>query len=155
MKRVLVIAILVFYLCGCKQIIDYGTDAGTATRYQNTPLYYGNFGGIHAVEDIPYWMNFFISYQASSDLQTPEECLKSGHGDCEEFSLLYLNIRYVVFHEKGELCIVDTSRTVEAGGTIGDHAVVRYGSKLIEPQTGEEVYYTVCYSYAFDDIFSK
>lgn len=154
MKNVILVLLVVVSLSGCKQMVDYGTDCAAADRYSNIPLYYNSFWGIDNEAYIPIWMDAFITYRASSDLQTPAECVESGYGDCEEFAIMYLNIMYVMFGKKGELCLVESGRTVESGGMSANHAVVRYGSTIIEPMTGRIAYYEVCYSYAFDDIFN-
>lgn len=154
MKNVILVLLVVGGLSGCKQIVDYGTDCAAADRYSNTPLYYGNFSFIRDETLIPFWMDQRVTYKMSNDLATPEQTVITGYGDCEEFALLYLNIMYIRFGKKGDLCLVVHGRTVEAGGRECNHAVVRYGSTLIEPRTGNQVYYTVCYSYKFDDIFN-
>jgi hypothetical protein len=154
MKNIILVVLTVISLSSCKQIVDYGTDLASADRYRHIPIYYNSFWGMTDEAWIPLWMDAHITYTQSSDLQTPAECVASGYGDCEEFALMYLNIMYVMFGKKGELCLVESGRTVEAGGRDCNHAVVRYGSTIIEPMTGREAHYVVCYSYKFDDIFN-
>ena len=154
MKNLILVILAVISLGSCKQMIDYTTDLTMGDRYSNIPLYYGNFYSLKLKEQISCWIDYHVTYKMSNDLQTPEECVASGYGDCEEWALLYLNIRYVQFHEKGELCLVESGRTVESGGRTANHAVVRYGSTLIDPMNGHEVHYNICYSYKFDDIFN-
>lgn len=154
MKNIVLVILAVISLSSCKQVMDYGTDCSMRDRYCNIPLYPCNFKQVFNRASIPSWIDYYMDYRESSDLQTPTECMQSGYGDCEEWALLYLNIRYMRFQEKGELCLVQSGRTVEAGGQSCNHAVVRYGSTLIDPMNGNEVNYEVCYSYAFDDIFN-
>lgn len=154
MKKLLGILFVVLALTGCQQVLDEVTDDEYGDRYSNMGLYYGDFSGIHYENGVAGWINTHIRYQASSHLQTLAECMESGHGDCEEKALMYLNIMYLVFHKKGELCVVSTSdRTIEAGGQDSNHAVVRYGGVIIEPATGRPTNYNVHYSYSFDHIF--
>lgn len=154
MKNLIMVIVVAMAFSGCKQIIDFGTDCAAADRYSEIPIYYGGFYSIKVEEQIPFWMTDRVTYRMSNDLATPEQAVVTGYGDCEEFALLYLNILYVVFGKKGELCLVEYGRTVEAGGRSCNHAVVRYDGKLIEPLSGSVVHYEVCYSYKFDDIFN-
>ena len=156
MKKILGVILVVLTLSSCEQIINYGTDAATGSRYSDMDIYYGPFLGVETEADIPYWMDMHVHYKTNKDtVQSPEEFVSSGYGDCDEFALLYLDIMYVVFRKKGEICIVKSGRTVEAGGRDYNHTVVRYGSTIIEPMTGKVAHYEVGYSYAFDDIFNK
>lgn len=154
MKKLIGILFVVLVLTGCQQVLDEVTDDEYGDRYSNIALYYGDFSSIQNEKDIPLWINSHIRYLASDNLQSLYECVVSGHGDCEEKALMYLNIMYIVFHKKGELCIVDsTDRKIEAGGTDCDHAAVRFDGVLIEPALGSPADYKVCYSYSFNHIF--
>lgn len=154
MKKLIGILLVVVTLTGCQQVLDEVTDDEYGDRYSGISLYYGDFSSIRYESGIAFWINSHIHYQASSHLQTLAECVASGHGDCEEKALMYLNIMYIVFHKKGELCVVSTSdRKIEAGGQDSNHAVVRYNGIIIEPATGRPTNYNVHYSYSFDHIF--
>ena len=154
MKKLIGILFVVLALTGCQQVLDEVTDDEYGDRYSNIALYYGDFSSIQNEKDIPLWINSHIRYLASDNLQTLAECMRSGHGDCEEKALMYLNIMYIVFHKKGELCVVSTSdRKIEGGGQDSNHAVVRYDGIIIEPATGRPTNYNVHYSYSFDHIF--
>jgi len=154
MKNLIGVMFVVIILTGCQQMVNEAYDTNYSDRYCGFNLYYGDFSSIQNEKDIPLWINSHIRYLASDNIQSLYECVVSGHGDCEEKALMYLNIMYIVFHKKGELCLVDTSaRTIEFGGEDINHAVVRYNGVIIEPATGRSVYYTVCYSYAFNHIF--
>lgn len=149
------ILVLALFLTSCA--FDIATDAYFSEIYKDTPLYYGNFNEVKTREDISSFIRKRVSYRSDfiDSKSSPQQTLDNGYGDCEDFAILYLNILYVVFREKGELALVDSAdqRTIEEGGKI-THVIVRLPSGvLIEPQTGKIVDYPVGYSYKFDDIF--
>ena len=75
------------------------------------------------------------------------------YGDCEDVSLLYLNILYVSTGKKGSLVLVEVpGRGVVHGGDI-NHAIVEVDGVLIDPQTGMVGNYKIAYRYSFYDIF--
>lgn len=136
---------------------SFAGDIYFSEVYKDTPLYYGDFNEVKTRDDICRFIHERVEYRSDfiDSKSSPRETLKNGYGDCEDFSILYLNILYVVFREKGELVLVDSAdeRTIEKGGII-THAIVRLPSgKLLEPQTGKIVDYPIGYSYVFDDIF--
>jgi hypothetical protein len=137
---------------------DVAGDIYFSETYKDTPLYYGDFREIKKKSDIAAFIRSRVTYQSDfvDEKSSPRETLSRGCGDCEDFAILYLNILYVVFREKGELVLVNSgdARSVESGG-IADHAIVRLSDgQLLEPQSGQTVEYAcVRYSYTFDQVF--
>ena len=154
MKSIMPIIFLSLISTSCA--FNMAADMYYLEFYKDTPLYYGDFSEIKTHKDIYTFIHNRVVYKADSfdNKSSPQETLQNGFGDCEDFTLLYLNILYVVFREKGELVLVDSSeRKIEEGGCT-DHVIVRLPSGfLVEPQTGILVDYTVRYSYSFDDVF--
>jgi hypothetical protein len=141
------------------QIIDTGQDFYNKEQFSEIHVFNFSFPEIKKTEDISTWINKFVKYRNDNRFlcQSPEKTVISGHGDCRDFSVLYMNILYINFGIKSDLCIVDTNevRKIEKGGGM-DHAIIRLTEgTLIEPQTGQNVFYTVKFSYSFDDIFNK
>ena len=68
-------------------------------------LYYGDFSEIENLEDISAWImgNVFYKVDIIESWDNPQEVLERGYGDCDDFSLLVMNIAYVRFGVKYDL----------------------------------------------------
>ena len=117
------------------------------------------FDRLNTHAKIGYWIWKHVKYDDDQVnkgdwIKNPEQTLADGRGICGDFAILYLNIAHYGMGLDGELCLVDgeTERAVEEGGLI-NHAVVRFGDVLVEPQSGLKITAKVGYSYAFSDIF--
>ena len=99
--------------------------------------------------NIEYTKDKFISHT-----QSPEETMKRGKGDCEDISILFMNIARVALDIKMQAVVVKHTRAIEEGGIDFNHVVVRYNGQTIEPQTGMEREYAVNYYYEYDEVFN-
>lgn len=159
MKKLLVLLLPLLFI-SCAQIADNMTDIDLSIKASGHSLYYSDdFNNISSYSDIDNWIGKNITYKSeSSDVwQNPEETIKKGYGDCEDFAILYMNILYVRFGIKAVLVICDsdkmTARTVVDGGEI-NHAILYFAGKYIDPQTGNEYrLYKVGYKYTFSEVF--
>lgn len=127
-------------------------DTIYSRTFHNIPLYYADYSKVKGIWDIPTYYTT-ISYKPTSGVQTPQETMERGTGDCDCFTLLYMNIAYCRFGLKCNLVLTDPQRTVVAGGKV-NHTVVQLPSGLlIEAETGSIYHGTISYIYSFDEVF--
>jgi hypothetical protein len=91
--------------------------------------------------------------------QSPAQTMSLGSGDCEDKSILFMEILYKSLGIKANLIIVDTNqyrgKAVVSGGSI-NHAMIEINGKPFEPQTGlYEPNAIVKYRYTFDEVFIR
>jgi hypothetical protein len=162
MNKIFLILASSFLFFSCQLVtqgIDIGQDVYNTAQFSEVSVFKSSFPAITTQEDVCPWIKKMVTYRKSGDsaFPSPKQTLLLGYGDCKAFSTLYMDIMYVKFGIKTELCLVDSdeNRSIEAGGKI-NHAIVRLPSgKLINPQSGEMVHYTVKFSYSFDTVFNQ
>ncbi len=100
-------------------------------------LYYDDYSSIENYTDISNWINDRVYYKVDKIewWSSPLETVTRGYGDCDDFSILFINIAYIVFDVKSELIAVDIDnmRTVVSGGN-ATHALVKIDGLYFEPQ---------------------
>lgn len=110
---------------------------------------------LKSIVEIVAWVGANIYYRSEKvdTWSNPAETIKRGYGDCDDFTLLVMNICYVALDLKPDLVLVDTNRVVEQGGFV-NHAEIRIngvnysvytGMALPERHTG--------FVYTFDEVF--
>jgi hypothetical protein len=101
-----------------------------------------------------YFYNNGYTYKADSlqNTQGPEETFTLRTGDCEDYSILMMNILYQATGGKAELVMVTNPKEVITGG-ISDHVIIRLDGVLYSGQSGREVEYEMDYKYSFSQIF--
>jgi hypothetical protein len=123
-------------------------------------LYYGDFSGIETFQDIAKWLKRNIRYQPDGlDRWTaPAETIRRGYGDCDDWTLLYMNIAYIKFGLKLDFTAVNDRYRI---GTYPEyeaiHAEPRYKWFQIDIYTGEpitDLTYNY-YIYTFDEMFRR
>lgn len=159
MKKYTLIFISIILLASCHSPVDYVKDLNLVNKAEGHTLWHNpEFDTLDTYEKINNWILDHIVYDESKDdvkkWGNPEDTVKLGYGTCLDFAILFMNIAYYGMNQEMDLVCVEfkESRAIEAGGYV-DHTVVRYNGKYIEPQTGEEVFYTGRYSLKFSDIF--
>lgn len=153
MKRILALVLVIFTLSSCI-ISDIQNDMAQAERYSGYELYRADFSRIQDEIDIYYYIKKRVTFRHTDGAAGPAETIERGYGDCEEFTILFLNILYVRFGIKGEMILVNIDRSIENGGK-ANHALVRLpDGRQIEPQTGRWESHMVAYYYTFDEIFN-
>ena len=157
MKQFLVI-LMVFTLVSC-EYLEYAEDdmmdKALEDTYCNMPLYFTNYTGIDDISDISDWLQYRIDYRECDDVYTPEEVLTQGWGDCDGFTLAWMNIAFIRFGIKTSIVFVDDdeARKVVKGGDI-NHVVVQLPNGVqIEPQTGWVCDYPIRYIFSFNTVF--
>jgi hypothetical protein len=118
------------------------------------------FSEIKTFSGICAWLHENVSYMYdfTEYWQTPEFTVKNRMGDCEDYSILYINIAYVLFGVQASLCAVtmeNAPRTIVEGGMYNHYVVLLPDGRMIEPQNGRECRYTIQYVYSFDELFTK
>lgn len=155
MKK-LSILLLCLVLVGCQDIINFNEDLLLGDMFSGIPLYYGDFRAVQSLSTISLYLGDRIYYEPTNGVQTPAQIFRRRRADCDGYALCWMNIAYIRFGIKTDLCIVkaEGSRRVESGGTDYNHAVVRLpDGRQMDAQSGRIVKYTVKYSYSFDDVF--
>lgn len=144
-------------LVSCQQIIDNTLDIGYKDKYR-TKIYDYDFSEICIKQQIAFWIHSYVEYrdEPTEHVDSLEQTINQGYGDCEEIALLYLNILYVRFGIKGSLCICEDTdgRQVVNGGNI-NHVAIMLDGVLIEPQTGKPTNDKIGFMYSFDEIFYR
>lgn len=120
--------------------------------------YFNCIEGINSFKGIAQWIEHNIDYipDVAGKFYSPEQTLKRGGGDCEDYAILFLNLAHKVLGETGSLVVVNTNdvgRTIVEGGAI-DHAIVMFNGELISAFTGR-VYddVPIRYIYSFEEVF--
>lgn len=155
MKKILMILSVVFSLGSCavyNEIADYVYE----DRLSGQNLYYEAWmDDCTDFKTTAALLRGKIVYEADSGSDTatgPEETLTRGYGDCEDWTILFMNCYYFGTGEKLGLALVD-SKSVEDGGTI-DHACIWYNGYTYNQYRGcLEEYDSVGFTYKFSEIF--
>lgn len=106
-----------------------------------------------------------VSYKADvgpDQWSSPQETLARRYGDCDDYSILFINLIYILTGEKFSLILVDnnltqySSRAVVDGGYI-NHAIVQApNGRYVEPQNGLFLDVPkVGFKYTFHEVFNK
>ena len=125
MKYLMLLLLLLMLNCS----IAYSDMADSYYQQQAAghELYYGDFSEIQTLQDISVWIMNNVYYKAdeTDSWDNPEEVIKRGYGDCDDFAILVMNIAYVRFGIEFDLVLVDTEimKSIEEGGNI-NHASV-------------------------------
>jgi len=147
---------LVLLLSGCNIIVD----SVFQVEAMGHKLYYlPVFDTLDTPSKISGWIQYHgIRYDSNDDAanwKNPEDMISSKKGSCADFAVLFLNIAHYGMKQDVEIiCVKDSPRKIEAGGIDSNHAVCRFGSMIIEPQTGGQVNYNANYSYSFTEVFN-
>lgn len=158
MKKIIFTILIALALTSCQQVYNMVEDIYLSNMADGHSLYYlPEFDTLDTHAKIGAWIKAHVKYDYTySDVETwanPEDTIQSGKATCADFAVLYLNIAYYGLHQKGEIvCGKAISRSVEAGGDV-NHAQVRFGDTVIEPQNGSVSTMTVGYAYSFDEVF--
>ena len=158
MKKILTICLVLISLSSCA-IQSIITDNSLYADLSDIPLYdFAEYDLIDADNfyQIAKFQQKHLTYTADigEDINSPEEAMRTGIADCDEYALGFMNIAYLVLGIKMSFVFVDTgARTIVDGG-IGNHFDVRYGGINYSAQRGcVSPYQNVLYEYTFDEIF--
>ena len=159
MKKILIVLFVIMWLSSC-DILSYAIDTTTYDMLNNVEFYdFADYDltGIDSYRDIARWINARVQYKADTleYFSSPEDTLRRGLGDCEDFSMLYINIAKIVLDIEMDLVILNIPvlRVIVEGG-IGNHVDVHYNGVLYSAQLGIERFPTpILYIYTFDEVF--
>jgi hypothetical protein len=170
MTKIKLLFLLTFFVLfmGCELYTSHYIDNHFSKKLEGMELYedYRSFDSYYPWMDdrydIAYWLmnNVEYFYEVEDDWQSPKFTLEEGYGDCEDYSLAFINMAYYELGIKMDIvCIDDTqSRSIVRGGLDVTHVTVSYQNEIIDVYTGmslgtlEEV--NVKYIYTFDEIFN-
>ena len=149
------IIFLAIVFSSCSQIINQIVDDYNYSLLPGFEIVYRDFGDIETLGDVsrvtaelcPYAYEGINNYY-----QSPGETLERGCGDCDDRSILFMNIAYV---ELGVKCgfAGTNSRTVYSGGLF-DHWIIEYCGRFFDPISMKEYSRSeICYYYTFDEVF--
>lgn len=151
--------LLIVVLSGC----DINNYAKIGDGFE---LYYTDYSEIETIDDIAPWICDRVTYRSDDSVygedtfQSPKTTLESGYGDCEDFSLVWINIAFIKFGIKADLPMVlmetlpEPMQKTRVNGGSFDHVMVYYNGLVYEPQNDcvyENV--TIEYIYTFDELF--
>jgi len=160
MKKIILLVVLIS-LSGC-QLVNEIADVVYEDRFSNQELtdFHLEDENFKTIEDIGRFLRDNIIWESgtSTPVQSPKETWEKKTGNCEDFSVLFIDIAFFELGIKCELVLVDQNemeraRTIEAEGII-NHAIIRYSDIIYELQNGYIYTGTVNYYYAFNEVFN-
>lgn len=162
MKKIVLVLLVVFSGCHLGMVdmsSDNRTDMLFSSYLVGLELYYIE-ADINCLEDIGTFMQENVVYESDGDKDTwtsPEETFKRGYGDCEDLTLLFINMAYIHLGLKFDIVLVDTNdRQIIEGGDI-NHAEPYYNGESYCVWNGRPNInqFTIRYLYSFDNIFNS
>jgi hypothetical protein len=126
--RIITTLLLLISLGSCSQYYAEIHEEARIKRFieqfSNHQLYYGDFSEIETPSDIDEWIWERFTY-VEGPLIEPELALSLGYGDCDTFSLLFLNILKVRFDIEYDITLLQISERVY-------HATISSNSTLYD-----------------------
>ena len=149
MKKIIVLSAIL--LAGCNDMMDLYLGSQLPLDLYDSE----EWGNLETERQIGDWIRENIKYEwdYTNHNQGPEETLKRGKGDCEDFAILFMCIAYFELGERYSLAYLDTGRAVESGGWV-THAVVSKDGRHFDPIWREE-FRDVGYIYSFKEVFGR
>lgn len=122
MKYLLLFTLILLFISSCTtawEYWDYDCDDGVkVSNLQNVRFYVAN--------------NITYVSEVGDNWQLPEETLMLGHGDCEDFAILFMYLAYKYLELETYMVIY----AIPVTQYIVYHAIVETNSIFYEPQTG-------------------
>lgn len=169
MKKIIIITIIALNFAGCANYLDNYYDLENKEKI-NIPLS-ERFLYVKEESNIWHYLNMNIIYKDEGNRdkwQSLEYSFKTGFGDCEDFCIAFADILKRKFNKECEIVLIDlhtavstglhydglekrniNKRKIEEGGNI-NHAMVRVGGFIVDPQDGEIYNATVSFSYSIN-----
>ncbi len=150
MKKYLIILLLT----GCSlnhELVDiYYSNQFKDIAHSNTPK--PSYGFLD--KNPRMFLKRFLTYHIkpkediTDRIQSPDETLLLGTGDCEDYSILYIDLMYLWFNVKCNLILVYVDRSSV------NHVVIELpDGTLVEPQNNKTVHYNVEHRIKYDNLF--
>ena len=161
MKKIILLVVCLGF--GSCSLVNEIADVVYEDRFSNQELtdFHLEDENFKTIEDIGRFLRDNIIWESgtSTPVQSPKETWEKETGNCEDFTVLFMDIAFFELGIRCELVIVEKenveiSRNVEAGGLDTDHAMTRYSSIIYEPQNGHIYTGIVDYYYAFNEVFN-
>jgi len=158
MKKAILLLLTIISITSCEDLFlthsEY-QDKEFTKRARNHELYDTSDYDFDSLAEIGGWISQNIKYKSdegADDWANPEDTINRGYGDCEDRTILFMNMAYFAFGIEPTLAGVYHSRHVAAGGDV-NHAVVMIDGELYEPAWFWHVDYEVKYYYTFWEVF--
>jgi len=158
MKKIILLLTISITFIGCDLMFDQVQEGAVCGK----DLYYGDFPEMDTFEDVADYVSCHIQYRKdgiTTPVAGPRESLTRGYGDCDEFSIAFMNVAYYTLCVKFEFVslFIDSdytgNRSIGTGGMV-NHALVRLNGVVYSAYNGmvcpelEAAYY-----YSFDEVF--
>lgn len=155
-----IILLLTVVLSSAFMSCDMVIDAIQENAVCGQSLYDGSFPQMETIEDVSDYVMDNLTYVQDgvlTSLAGPEESLSRGYGDCDEYSLAFMDVAYYTLGLKFDFASVyvedEQQRSVGIGGLV-NHAVVSLNGQLYSVYNGTVITdYEASYYYSFDDVY--
>lgn len=154
MIKLIIIVLFILLFIGC----DMMQDTYNYSKFDTMELHHDDYTDIDNYIEVSQWINDRVQPRPDKvDVwSAPATTISRGWGDCDDFSILFLNIVFIRFGIKGNLIALDYDnmyRTVVEGGSI-NHIIVEIEGRYYDPFTGLEYNVSkVGYIYIFNELF--
>ncbi len=164
MKKILFVLFPILLLTSCDIILNEAIDYFQEAAVTNKSLYDGDFPEMKTFEEVAAYVMENIDY-IQDDLLTPvagpKESLERGYGDCDEFSLAFMNVAFFTLGIKFDFASTlvpegsTANRHIGEGGII-NHALVMLDGVLYSAYNGRPCPdLPISYYYYFDEVYTK
>ncbi len=156
MKKILLVLIVSGLFMSCNLVYNV-IDSVSESIYHGQELYYGDFPEMESFEDIADYLNSNIEYRSEKVpfyASSPKETFTNGYGNCEAFSLAFVNIAYIKMGIKLDLVTLKVETRAVVNGGIPNHTTIFFNGNVYDVYNGEILpNIEVGYIYYFDDVF--
>lgn len=156
--KILVLFVMVFALLNSCMVYNSFQDTYNLDALSGKRLYYlDDFESLKSEKEICDYIKSRVSYRKNEAFKAcdPAETLSRGYGDCQDFTILFMNIAFFALNKKYNAIAVDGNKRSVINGGFPNHLIAESkNGKQIDPQGCQYTDYTVMYRYTFDEIFS-
>lgn len=118
-------------------------------------FYDPNFGVLQTVPQIPQWVFSFLQFESNADgWRSPEEILKSGTCNINDYAILFMNILKVRFDIECNLVIIDGKEAFSEHG-FAFHPLIEYQGHVYNVYAPDYIFpdIEILYSYTYEEVF--
>jgi hypothetical protein len=161
--RIFIFLLLIINITGCKFISDIYYNCYYGILIEGKKLYYDKrFSEIEKnFESIANWIKENIEYtietKTSDTFKNPERAIKEGYGDCDTYTILFMNIAYFVMDIKVDCVLVNPSERIIIDGGLTNHAEIWYNGYCYDIYSGYRypLGVSVGFLYYFEWVFGR
>lgn len=121
MKKIMLLSLISLSFIGCNMLCDQYMGS----KAENHDLFYYDFGDFDTSAELADYIENKIAYKADiiDAWSQPQQIFERGYGDCDDFSILSLNIYKVELGIEGHIISVDSNQQLPSKPSV-------YGSYL-------------------------